>query len=93
MKTYVQKSGMWSCAYFRSTFQDLRRHFQAFGAVNRGSNPCRGAKIFIINSLQVSFGGQYEGWYCHEDQRTSLLAFHAVIFAEKRAESRFNTEP
>jgi hypothetical protein len=46
MKTYVQKPGMWSCAYFRSTFQDLRRHFQAFGAVNSGSNPHRGANLF-----------------------------------------------
>ncbi len=35
----------------------------AFGAVNRGSNPCRGAKSLIINHLEADQNQLYGNWY------------------------------
>jgi hypothetical protein len=35
----------------------------AFGAVNRGSNPCRGANLLRIINLQAYKSPLYNGWY------------------------------
>ena len=49
--------------FIRSIPRSSNGRTAAFGAVNRGSNPCRGANLQGISNLQEAKSPLYKAWY------------------------------